>query len=348
MLASVRHILPLTNIRRSRLLPGPGKVLVRAGQKVNASDVIAQAVIPSSHTLLDIRRGLGIVKTSEAERCIVRQTGDQLEKGDVIAQMGGLFSRIVRAPDRGEIVNISGGQVLLRTGTTTLDVLAGINATVVEIIPDLGAIIEVEGALIQGVWGNGRMDGGLLRVLATSPDDELTSQKIDVSMRGAVVMGGHCMSADTLQAGGDLPLRGLILSSMTADLIPVAEQMPYPIVVVEGFGKIPMDQIAYKLLTTSDKRDASLYGIYQPGGERPEIIIPLPATGNTASDTCYFEIGQTVRIHGEPYSGKIGTIVQLKPGFTTLPNGLKVAAAEIRLEGESRVAIPLGNLEVII
>ena len=83
-----------------------------------------------------------------------------------------MFSRIVRAPTAGEIVSISGGQVLLRTETTLVEVLAGFNGMVVEILPELGAMIEVNGALIQGVWGNGRMDSGLLLVVASSPDDQ--------------------------------------------------------------------------------------------------------------------------------------------------------------------------------
>ena len=39
MLASIVHILPLTLIRRERLLPIPGKVLVRQGQRVGAQTV---------------------------------------------------------------------------------------------------------------------------------------------------------------------------------------------------------------------------------------------------------------------------------------------------------------------
>src|SRR5512136_949312 len=104
MLAPVTHILALTNIRRARSLSMPGNVLVRPGQKVSAADVIAQARVPSGHILLDIRRGLGIQSISAAERCIVRQQGDKLEKGDVIAESGGLFARTIRATTDGEIV----------------------------------------------------------------------------------------------------------------------------------------------------------------------------------------------------------------------------------------------------
>ncbi len=240
MLAPVSHILPLTNIRRMRLLPVAGTVLVRTGQKVNASDLIAKALIPSGHIIMDIRRGLGIPKVSAAESCIVRQVGDRLEKGDVIAETTGLFARIVRAPQDGEIVSIGGGQLLLRVSTSTIEVNAGFAGTVAEVIKDQGAIIETSGALIQGVWGNGCTDNGMLILTMKAPDDELTRAQIEVSMRGGVVVGGHCSSADVLHACTELPLRGLVLSSMASDLIPTANELNYPIIVMEGFGKIPL------------------------------------------------------------------------------------------------------------
>jgi hypothetical protein len=349
MLAPVTHILPLTNIRRARALPVPGSVLVRPGQKVNATDVIAQAQVPAGHTVLDIRRGLAIPQVSAAERAIARQVGERLNKGDVIAESSGLFARIVRAPVDGEIVAISGGQVVLRTASQVLEVRAGFAGTVVEVIKDQGAVIETNGGLVQGVWGNGHSDSGMLVVLAREPGDELTRQQIDVSQRGAVVLGGHCADPEVLRAAGELPLRGLVLASMAASLLPVAAGLSYPIFVIEGFGRIPLNELAFKLLATSDKRDVSVYAAFQPSaGERPELIIPLPALGNAPPETEYFAPNQTVRIQGAPYAGRIGTYLQARPGLYALPSGLKVPAADVLLDNDTRVTVPLANLEVII
>lgn len=348
MLAPVTHVLPLTNIRRARQLPVPGQVKVHPGQKVNASDVIAEARIPSGHMILDVRRGLGIPKISEAERCIVRQQGDKLEKGDVIAESGGMFSRMMRAPVDGEIVLISSGQVVLQVRSTTMEVKAGFAGSVSELIQDRGAVVETNGALVQGVWGNGRIESGLLRLAAHSSEEELTRQNVDINMRGTVVLAGHCASGDALQAGADFQLRGLILTSMDSELLPLAANLNYPIFVVEGFGKIPMNETAYRLLSTSVERDISINASFNPStGERPELVIQLPASGQAAPETDIFAPEKTVRIQGAPYEGKVGTIVQVRQGLFALPNGLKVFAADVQLGKDTRVTVPLANLEVI-
>ena len=66
MQAPVTHILPLTYIRRPRLLPVPGRVLVHPGQKVNASDIVAEGHALGQHILIDVRRALGITRADEA------------------------------------------------------------------------------------------------------------------------------------------------------------------------------------------------------------------------------------------------------------------------------------------
>ena len=50
-------------------------------------------------------------------------------------------------------------------------------------IPDRGAVVETTGALIQGLWGNGRLDFGLMNVVVEEPDGILTSDQLDVRMR---------------------------------------------------------------------------------------------------------------------------------------------------------------------
>ena len=350
MQAPVSHILPLTMIRRARMLPVNGRVLARIGQKVSATDVVADADVSNKHVILNIRRALNLSAQDDLQKIIEHRVGDKVQEGDVIAETSGVFKRVVYAPVSGQIVSISSGQVLIEVQGDHFKLLAGLNGEVTEVIPEQGVILEAHGALIQGVWGNGKINMGMLLNLAQEAGKELTGEMLDVSMRGAVVLGGHCSSAEVLRIGMDLPLRGLILGSMTAELVPVARQVDYPVIVTEGFGIYPINNIAYRILTTNERRDVCLNAVEwdRYAGERPEVVIPLPATGNLAPEVAQFKTGHTVRIKGAPYSKQVvGVLVEMLPGLTLMPNGLRVPAASVRLENNEEINIPLANLDVL-
>ncbi len=349
MSAALTHILPLTTIRRVRLLPAPGRVLVRPGQQVATNDPVAEIYLPDAHTLLDVRRALSIPSVNKAEALIKRRVGEKVQKGDVIAETGGMFSRVIRTPVNAVIVAIDHAQVILETEAPPVILRAGMPGVVTEIIGDRGVIVENNGALIQGVWGNNRAEMGMLLMLARTPDDELTRDRLDVSMRGAIVAGGHCSSPDVLKTANDLPLRGLIFSSMAPTLIPQANALKIPVIVLEGFGRIPYSAPLYKLLVSSEKRDAAVNAAIwdRYNGERPEIIIPLPATGQTPLEAVEYCEGQTVRILGAPYAGQTGKLEALSRGLAPLPNRLRAPAADVRLENGEKVTIPLVNLDVL-
>jgi len=348
MHAPVTHILPLTHVRRARLLPVAGKVLVRNGQSVNASDVIAEAYYQNRHVLVDVRSMLRLSR-KDLERVMDRQAGERVQKGDVLAEARGIFRRVVRAPIDGEIVSVSNGQIMIEAPGAPFQLRAGISGTVSEVLPERGAIIEADGALIQAVWGNGGIGVGMLLNLMRSADEELSTDRLDVSMRGAVVTGGHVADGRVLENAADLPLRGMILSSMSSELAPLALRLDMPVLLIEGFGRIAMNQPAYRLLTTSEKRDVSVYAVAysQFTGDRPEVFIGLPASGEQAVEAVEFESGQQVRILSEPYRGLVGSLVQVFPALMRLPNGVRATSASVRLETGEQVTVPLSNLDVL-
>jgi len=348
MIAPVTHILPLTRIRRSRMLPGKGNVLVTAGDPVSATDVVAEAYLPGAHVLLDLRHMLGIHSLAEIQQCIERKVGDRVEKGDVIAQMEGILSKVVRAPADAEIVAIQKGQVLLELLGDKFELLAGLNGMVSEVLPERGAVIEANGALIQGVWGNQRVSFGTLACLAESPESELKRASIDKSLLGAVVAAGFVAKEEVLTAADQLPIAGMILSSIASHLVPAAMRVKYPIILIEGFGYLPMNSKAFQLLTANNKRELSLNASWEPLlGERPEAFIPLPAEGNPILNTSEFLPGKTVRIHSLPLAGAVGTIIYTRPGQSKLANGLRAPAADIRLENGRTVTVPLANMDLL-
>ncbi len=351
MLAPIRHIIPITNIARDRVLPKQGKVVVRRGQKVAAGDVIAECVMAPAHLILDLGMGLGL-PDAQAKEHLQRKPGEQVEVGDIIAGPVGIARRVVRAPKAGKIILTEKEQVLLEMPGKPFELRAGYSGVVTDLVADRGVRIETTGALIQGVWGNGRMDAGGLSLLGSSPSEVLSSNRLDISMRGSVGFCGIVESADVFRTAAEVPLRGLIIGSMPASLVPTAQKCPVPIVILEGFGRLPVNQAAFKLLSTSERREAMVIAdSWNPlTGARPEVVIGLPQTSDLPfpSDSINFETGQTVRVVRQPYTGSIGILQSILPGKSILPNGVRADAAEIRLENGDVVVLPLANLEVLM
>lgn len=349
MLIPVSHILPLTIIERRRFLPVPGEVLVRAGQDVRADEVVAKANVYAEHISLDLSRGLGVPK-SKVTDYLKRAIGDNISEGGVIASKPGIISRVVRAPKPGKLVAVGGGQALLQISHKPFELQAGIPGRVFKIEAELGVVIQCTGAWIQGVWGNGKIGVGGLYITADTPDHVLTSRDVDPSHRGQIMFAGHCGDPKVLELLITNKMRGLILGSMATRVMPAAAKMPYPIMVLDGFGKIPINAAAFQLLSTSDGRETTLNAtpFNRDTGERPEAIMPVTGdiSANVPVDLTHIEAGKLVRVTKTPYQGKVGTVQSLLE-FAKMPNGLLADAAEIAFSEEEKAVVPLANLEIL-
>ena len=350
MIAPVTHILPLTLIQRERTLPIPGKVVVRTGQKIAARDVIAEADLAPEHFLLNIARGLGI-SNQEADSLVQRKEGDTLNEGDLIAGPVGLTRKVVRAPVNGTIKLVGEGQVLIQIEKEPYKLRAGMVGRIKKLIPDFGAVVETSGALIQGIWGNGLADFGLMQVRLEKPTDEITSSKIDVSLRGSIIVGGYLNDPAVFTKASSIPVKGLILTSMPASLMKTARTMTYPIIILEGFGKLPLNQISYNLLTAHHNREVALNAnIFNHDlGRRPEVIVPLPSERELGQPIPLgeFAIGQQVRLIRRPHHARIGRIDYLYDGIIDFPNGIRAPGARVSLENGENLRVPLKNMEII-
>jgi hypothetical protein len=350
MLAPATHILPMTIVRQKRLLPAPGKVFVRKGQKVQAGEIIAQVFLTPTHANLDLVRGLGI-SPKEAERFIQRGIGERVNQDDIIAGPVGFARRVVRAPGPGRILQINQGKVFFEIEPPPFELQAGFPGSVEAIIEDRGIVLQTTGAFIQGVWGNGLVGFGPLKIQASRPEDVIIRDRLDFSLSGSVVLAGYCDDPAVLQAATQIPLGGLILSSMASSLIPLALETPFPIIITEGFGLLPMNSAAFTLFLQHDRREVSLLAESYDRlvGTRPVIVVPIETddTVDVPRERVYFRPGARVRVIRPPHRSQIGTLIALRNGVDILPNGVRAATSEIRLMNGTRVVLPLANLEIL-
>jgi len=345
----VTQINPHVKFRRNRILPISGTVLVRVGQKVSPSEILAESSVPTRHILIDVFRALALKNMMEAEKVINRQVGELLETHDIIAETGGLFSRVIRTPMPGKVVSIKNGQVLLEVESRKVVVQSGLNGQVVEILQDRGAVVETSGTLIQGVWGNGAIGYGPFVTDPAGIEKELTSAALNITARGAVVAASWCESEESLLMAAELPLGGLILGSMSPRLIPYALKQNFPVILLEGFGRIPINEEAKLALLENMQREISLNAQKRDpySGTHPEISISLPEESAPEKTSCELQTGQKVRVHTSTQTGQTGVLTALNPGKTSLPNGIKTDSASILFKNNEKAIVPLSNFDII-
>ena len=66
-----------------------------------------------------------------------------------------------------------------------------------DVIPEEGVHIETDAAFIQGIFGIGGESRGDLKIITKSREDEITSDMLDSSLAGKVVIGGSHISLAT-------------------------------------------------------------------------------------------------------------------------------------------------------
>ncbi len=351
MIVDVVRSASFINICRVRQLPLPGRVLVEPAQSVSSQDIIAVADVPNQVLFLDLARGLGL-SAEDAVDYVVREPGATLQRGDVVAQFQGAFTRLVRAPIDGQLVDVNEGKAVLMTGTEQVSVRAGMLGQVESLIPEFGAVVINRGALIQGAWGNGRMGDGVLTVAAETPAVALTEEDVEGAAEDALLVGGICLHASVLEAAAER-LSGLILGALAPELKSLAKTLDLPVIVLNGFGLLPIDPANFALLNEKSGFSASL-NASSPNlfnHIRPEVIIPLEGELDPKAQKFGFrvelDLGQRVRVLSGAAQGQIGEVVDLPSALFRFESGLNVRAARVRLHGGQMVNVPLRNLEVM-
>lgn len=350
------HVTLLATLRRERLLPLAGEVIVETRQRLEASDVVARTYLAEHHKLVDVARKLGL-PPEKADKAMLKQDGDPVKAGEAIAQrkvLFGLLPRTARSPVEGRLVAAAGGKALVAAIARPFELRAGMPGSVVTILQSRGVVIETTGALVEGVWGNGHQDFAPLRLAGPDLTKVLTAAEVDMSMRGSLVVVGCLTDAAALKRLAEVNVRGLVVGTLPAALQGLARKLSFPVLVVEGFGLGGFSEPALALLTSSAGRDAWLHAAPRDRflGRRPELIVPLAGTATpppVVVDGEALAVGKRVRVLRGPEAGRVGAVAALGERPVPLPSGLRARAAQVTFPGQAgpSVRVPFANLELL-
>ena len=363
-------ILAQTKIIKKRQLPMKGTVHLKIGDIVKPDAVVASTELPGNVQMVNVANQLN-VEPENVPECMLVELDESISKGQIIAEskgIFGLFKSQLKSPIDGTLANVSEitGQAILSEPPIPVAVDAYTSGKITEIEDQEGVTIETEGVLVQGILGIGGENRGILEVVTTSPNDELTAEMIQEKHKGKVIVGGSFLRMDTFEHAKKIGVAGIVsggfdytdLSKILGYSLGVAitgsEKIGPSLIITEGFGKIGMAERTYELLSANAGKFAAINGSTQirAGVIRPEIIIPSERENGEIRDYEEADLaiteGSLIRVIRAPYFGRVGKVKSLPPELAKMESETMVRVAEIEFEDGSVEIIPRANLEMIL
>jgi hypothetical protein len=357
-------------VKKNRILPLKGEVIVKVGDNVEPEDVVAQTYLPGNVVPINVANILGI-PPEDLSMVMTKKERDAINEGEQIALKRSFikwFNKGCNATIDGTIESISHitGQVLQRGKPIPVQVKAYVKGKVLEVIPGEGVVVGCQAAFVQGIFGIGGETFGNIKMAVTDNATVLSDDKITDDMSGKVIVGGSLVTAEALKKAIKVKAKGIVVGGFDdKDLrdflgydigvaITGSEEKGITLVVTEGFGKINMAQKTFELLKRHEGEMACINGATQirAGVIRPEVVIPRSrdVTKDQKSEAAGMhglESGSPIRVIRHPHFGKLGKVTSLPPQLQKLESESSARVLEVEFDGGSRAVVPRANVEMI-
>jgi len=348
----VMRLIPGVRYSRDRRLSPDAEILVRLGQMVRPETPIARLAASAPSVNVPAGSLLGVQGEGLAQ-CLVKQVGDDVKEGDLLAKKGGLIGgkREVFAPaagiidmilyDTGEIVIARSRQIQISTAETI--------GRVTQIVPGERVTIETPAAIVECILGLGQPVSGILRIAVGSPSEELSEEKVSGDCRDSVLVGGVVARDQVLHLARKMGAVGIIAGGAPAarheSWLSAQPAIPLSLALTEGFGAASMHQSVFDLLGALAGAPVLIRPL--PNGRARIVIMLREETELKPSPPPVLAIGSSVRIVRNPHFGAAGRIVEIPTSPQRLPSGVVTEVARVDLADHSRVVVPVANLELI-
>jgi hypothetical protein len=317
----------------------------------------------------DVAFDLGC-KPRDLQKFMITKVGDEVKRGEIIAKKGeaaAYYTRNSKAPVSGVVTNMNfqSGFVTIARPFKQVVVRAYLEGKVGALIPKRGAVVEVPGIRLAGIFGVGRERHGELKILVDGPGDVLDEDRITPDCEGKILVGGSMATNAAIKKAVEVGARGMIagtasylnvIQSLGVKLgvgITGQEDIVMTLILMEGFGRLDMRAEAFETLKALEGRLTCLNGATQirAGAIRPEIVVPFPDyVGDHAKQELIYEdliMDLEVRVINDPYFGCRGKVVDLPREPQLIETECKTPVALVELTDGRTVTVPRANLEIL-
>ncbi|MGI6208328.1 MAG: hypothetical protein ACOYEW_08930 [Anaerolineae bacterium] len=292
-------------------LPRPGRMVVNTGDVVTPSDVVGYTVERGPVTVVDLASPLGVAPRRVKEFLSIKE-GQSVRAGEMLAQrQAWLRPREVRAPANARAMAVGAGMALLEGFPSEAPVRGALPGRVTEVYPGTGMEVVGAGALVVAPALLGSEFSGPVKMVAPVPERVLRPEHIDASVHGAVLVGGIGEDPAALTRAAEFGAQGVVLGGVPGAWARM--RLPLPVVVVEGFGRVPMNRLAFDLMNALA---GNLWYALRRGG-RCWLISPQEVEeGRQFDPTALGRLGPEAQVHlvAGDRTGSIGQVAEVLAG----------------------------------
>ena len=353
-------------ITKTRRLPVKGEAVVNEGDTVQSDQIVLKAELQGDLDIVKVAERLGL-EPEDIENSYKVSTGNKINEGTILAEVKyffGIFKAEVKSFSEGtvEFITKQLAHIGIRQENVPLEIKAHYTGTIKNVDKDESLEIETKGFFIQGAFGvGGEKLGKLVLINKILNINDLSDESND--LLNSIVVAQGVEGLGTLNKLVDKGINGLLLASIDVDILESYrggeleaaasgnEDVPYPIVISEGFGELKLNQTIIDIAQRYQGYNCSICGITQvrAGATRPEIIIPRKDSADNSSELeqKFLEVGASIRIIRVPNFGAFGEITELPSKPEKIPTGAKVRVLRAKLENGEIVTVPRANVELV-
>ena len=362
-------------LRIVRRLPGTGDVKIRAGERIAADHILTRTDPATAAVKISVADQLGVA-AQDVSKYLMKPVGSAVGAGEALARnRKGLRNVVVASPVAGTLLSVDSdtGMALIAPGGAG-DIRAMIAGDVEFVDGKHSVSIRTVGSRLYGIVGLGGNVGGSLRVVASSPQEELQANKVTSDLKGAIVVGGSWASATAIKKLIEVGAAGLVTGGFVdrevlATLGVAADDRLAPwrrtpgdhpvgvdytpgiaMMATEGFGPLAMHPEAFAMLKELEGTNAVLFTATRVVGylQRPKLVVVNEdmLDDEAPSGTATLSHGSQARLVDQNGLGQ-QVLIDSAPRRTRRGDGNMVEVIDVHMSNDQSRTVPLVNVELI-
>lgn len=338
----VRRVVNREEAFFERVIPGVGTPLVKVGDKVDPSDIIARYEASSGQRIVKLAPVLK-VRGKEVQKHLVKRIGDRVYRGEVLAKRDGFLGmskKMVVSPADGILESLlPDGSVMIKFLPTPRKLASAVSGVVKVVIPH-SITIETQVAKVYGFTGAGIAREGIIRLIA-KPQEFILPSQIAPNFQGEILVGGATIARATIEKAVTLGIKGLIVGGMNyRDFLSLGAESDVGITILltEGFGVRPMGMDIYNFLKNKEDQFAFI------SGREKQVTFPL-VEKNTEVTKAFvpwrkIREGDRVNVLFCSHNSSLGMVVKMT-------QDLNKSVVEVQLDSGNTIEVPSTNLQIV-